>query len=391
MTTSESDFTGTTTADSVRNASPARPLRWLVVDDNEQNRELMKAMITGEGHHIMVACDGLDALAVATDYHPDVVVSDILMPRMDGFQLCMRWQADPVLRAIPFVFCSADYIEDEDREFALGLGASAFLLKPVEYDAIKQISDLVRGGAGSSPAKPALESVSLDTLKQYNTRLFNKLEQKVKALKETSERLRVTTEGCLRALCAITEFRDPYTVGHERRVADLAAAIAQALGLPANEIALVWMAGMLHDVGKVAVPSEILSKPGRLSEIEFDMVKQHATAGETILREAQLDSGIDRVVGQHHERVDGSGYPLALHGDDILPAARIIAVADVVEAMSSSRPYRPTLSLDDALAEISQHAGTLYDADVVNACLKVFESDGFTFETCAKPFNWGPA
>jgi HD-GYP domain-containing protein (c-di-GMP phosphodiesterase class II) len=192
--------------------------------------------------------------------------------------------------------------------------------------------------------------------------------------------LATALNGTLAALAEMTESRDPYTAGHQVHVGVLGAAIARQLGLDPTMIELVRQSGQVHDVGKIAVPSEILTRPGKLSTLEFEMVKRHTTVGAGILSQASLPWPIAEVALGHHERMDGSGYPNSLLADEIILPARIVAVADVVEAMTQHRPYRPARGLDEALAEIRDGAGTLYDVDVVNACVAVFEG-GFTFES----------
>jgi putative nucleotidyltransferase with HDIG domain len=199
------------------------------------------------------------------------------------------------------------------------------------------------------------------------------------ALESSAAQLRRTVEGSVLAMGQVVETRDPYTAGHERRVSELAVAIAEEMAMSAADLDGLRMAALIHDVGKVAVPSEILSKPGRLSEVEFSLIKQHAQAGYDILRAIEFQQPVAEMVLQHHERLDGSGYPGGLRGDEILSEARILAVADVVEAMSSHRPYRPALGMELALGEIREHAGVKYDAEVAAACLRVVEEQGFTF------------
>jgi HD-GYP domain-containing protein (c-di-GMP phosphodiesterase class II) len=192
------------------------------------------------------------------------------------------------------------------------------------------------------------------------------------------DQLATALDGTISALAQMTETRDPYTAGHQMHVGTLGERIAMQLGLEAHLITLIRQSGELHDVGKIAVPAEILTRPGRLSDLEFTMVKTHTTVGGDILTKASLPWPIAQVALQHHERLNGSGYPFSLHNHDIILPARIIAVADVVEAITHHRPYRPALGIEAALAEITVGSGTLYDADVVSACLQVFEA-GFTF------------
>ena len=186
-------------------------------------------------------------------------------------------------------------------------------------------------------------------------------------------------KSIIKAIALVLEKRDPYTAGHQERVTKLACTIAGEIGLPKDKIEGLYMAGIIHDIGKINIPTEILSKPGRLSEIELSLIQTHPQIANDILKEMELPGEISTFVLQHHERVDGSGYPAGLSGKDIILEARILAVADVVEAMASHRPYRPALGLDKALEEITQNKDTLYDPQVVDTCLKLFKEKGFQF------------
>jgi PAS domain S-box-containing protein/putative nucleotidyltransferase with HDIG domain len=198
-------------------------------------------------------------------------------------------------------------------------------------------------------------------------------------LKQTLEKLRKTLAGTIQAMSLTVETRDPYTSGHQKRVSNLARVIAQEMALPKDEVDNVRMAGIIHDIGKMSVPAEILSKPTKLSNMEFGLIKVHPQTGYDILKEVELPYPIAETVLQHHERLDGSGYPQGLKGENIILEARILAVADVVEAMASYRPYRPALGIDAALEEIEKNKGILYDAEVVEVCLKLFREKGFRF------------
>jgi PAS domain S-box-containing protein len=199
-------------------------------------------------------------------------------------------------------------------------------------------------------------------------------------LRESLSRMEKTMEGTIRVMASIVETKDSYTAGHQRRVSQLAYAIAQEMGLSSDRSQTVRIAGLLHDLGKISVPADILSKPGGLTEIEFALIKIHPQAAYEILKNIEFFGEIAEIVLQHHERMNGSGYPLGLRGEQIVPEARILAVSDVVEAMSSHRPYRPALGLDKALQEIANEKGVLYDEDVVEACLTVFLVRGFKFQ-----------
>jgi PAS domain S-box-containing protein/putative nucleotidyltransferase with HDIG domain len=185
-------------------------------------------------------------------------------------------------------------------------------------------------------------------------------------------------EATLQAVAAMVEQRDPYTAGHERRVGALAAAIGQEMGWSEHAVQGLRLCGMVHDIGKIAVPAEILSKPTRLNDIEMALVRMHAQTGFEVLKNVDFPWPVAEVIYQHHERLDGTGYPRRLQGDAILPEARIMMVADVVESMSSHRPYRPSLGLEAALEEIERHSGTWYDAQVVATCLRLFRDKGYT-------------
>jgi HD-GYP domain-containing protein (c-di-GMP phosphodiesterase class II) len=189
--------------------------------------------------------------------------------------------------------------------------------------------------------------------------------------------LQENLEDMVQVIAATLELRDPYTAGHQRRVAALSTAIAREMGVPADRIHAMGLAASIHDVGKIKVPAEILSKPGLLSELEFEIIKKHAQAGYDIFKGIRFPYPIADWIWQHHERLDGSGYPRGLEGDAILPESRILAVADVVEAIYSNRPYRPGRGIDAALQEISAKRGVLYDSAAVDACIRLFREQGY--------------
>lgn len=205
-------------------------------------------------------------------------------------------------------------------------------------------------------------------------------EQKLaeKEARKTMAKLRKTMGGVIQVISHTVEMRDPYTAGHQRRVADLGRAIAQEMGLPEERVDGIRMAGVIHDLGKISVPAEILSKPTRLSTLEYSLIKIHPQTGYDILKEIEFPWPIARMVLEHHERMNGSGYPQGLKGEEILLESRILAVADVVEAIATHRPYRPGFGIEKALEEILKNKGVLYDQEVVDACLRLFTEKGFT-------------
>jgi PAS domain S-box-containing protein len=607
----------------------------LIVEDHEENRDLLKMLLEANGYRVTAAGDGLEALAAARRDRPDAVVSDALMPRMDGFALCRNWMQDAGLRVIPFIFYSATYVHREDERFAIALGAVRYLIKPLAAEVflgeLRTVLQQWGGHAAPAPASP-LDDITSHAL--HESALARKIEDKVaqleavncklqesearfRSLAEMSsdfywesdaghrftqhgsthkyvstvpgfgqgthigqrpwdipylapeeagwrahravldahqpfrnfENSRLGTDGSARhfsisgdpvfdasgrfmgyhgvgaditeriraeqrlveaeaqfrglveqsiagtyilqdgkidyvnprgaeilgqgsvdevmgtdplswiveadrsmvaenmrllldgearsvtidfgvlrrdgvtiqvgvngaratyrgrpaligllqdisekkraekqieryvaqvenafmstvqVVTTLGEMRDPYTAGHQRRVAEIAVAFGAELGFDARRKEGLRVAGYLHDVGKIRIPSEILSKPGKLSPAEFQLVQGHAQASYDVLKDVEFPWPVAMVALQHHERMDGSGYPQGLKGEAILFEARIMAVADVIEAMSSHRPYRAGLGIDAALSEIERGRGSIYDAKVADACVRLF-------------------
>jgi len=193
-------------------------------------------------------------------------------------------------------------------------------------------------------------------------------------------RMKKNLEKTIDAIAAVTEIRDPFTAGHQKRVTTLACAIAEEMALPDEQREWLRLAAIVHDIGKINIPTEILVKPTRLSEPEFNIIEAHPQIGHDILQGIEFSQPVAKIVLQHHELMDGTGYPQGLSGEEIVLEARILAVADVIEAMASHRPYRPAQGIGMALEEILHNKGELYDSDVVDACLRVFYEKDFAFE-----------
>lgn len=223
---------------------------------------------------------------------------------------------------------------------------------------------------------PILEFVARLNRVIMARRVRQDLNRTAQELEQNLERLQSTLDGVVDAMSRVVEMRDPYTSGHQQRVSRLAGAIARRLALPDEQINGIRMVGRIHDIGKVIIPSEILCKPGALNGLEFEMMKNHAQAGYDILNNIEFPWPVADVVLQHHERMDGSGYPNGLTGDAICREARVLAVADVLESMATHRPYRPALGLDLAIEELQRHRGDLYDTDVVDACIDLVQGEG---------------
>jgi PAS domain S-box-containing protein len=249
------------------------------------------------------------------------------------------------------------------------------LCSPFEYRAIKKSGQL----------RWALQVVTSITYQGKRAILGNikdvsGLKQAQTRLKESYQRLQKTMQDTIKIIAKVVEVKDPYTAGHQQRVSQLSTCIAKELKLPKNKIEGIRIASLIHDIGKIGLPSEILSKPTKLTDIEFGLIKGHSQIGYDILESIDFSYPVAQIVLQHHERLNGSGYPNNLKGDKILLEARILGVADVVEAMSSHRPYRPALGIDAALEEISQNSGILYDPEVVDVCIRLIREKGFKFE-----------
>ena len=220
-----------------------------------------------------------------------------------------------------------------------------------------------------------LVGVNEELMEEINNRI--RLEEE---FKQSIKKMQKSMRGIVQTLSVAIESKDSYSIGHQKRVAKLARCIAEEMGMPKDRIEGVSIAATLHDIGKISIPAEILNKSDQLSEDEFNLIKTHPRLGYDILNEIEFPHPVAQIVLQHHERIDGSGYPSGLSGKDILLEAKILGVADVIDAMQSSHPYRPALGLDRVLDEISRNRGILYDFNVVYACLVVFNEKGFKFD-----------
>lgn len=339
----------------------------VIVDDNPNNLQVLSGILQQAGFKARPALSGEIALRAIAASAPDLVLLDIRMPGMDGYETCRRLKADAATHDIPVIFISA-LTETSDKLAAFRAGGVDYVSKPFQSE---EVLARVQTHLQLRHMQRELEIQVADRTAE--------LRVTCDALRESQGQYRRMLEQTIQAIASTIEKRDPYTAGHQARVSQLAVAIAQNLGLPPDQIDGIRLGGMIHDLGKISVPAEILSRPGRLTETEFMLVKNHAEVGGDILRPVEFPWPVMEMILQHHERLDGSGYPKGLRGDDILLEARILAVADVVEAMASHRPYRAALGIERALDEIRQGAGRLYDPNVCRACLHLFESQGYRF------------
>jgi len=332
-----------------------RQSKVLVVDDDQFALRSMAEVLEGESYQVVTAASGSEALDLLKQDSFDLVLTDLKMPEVDGLEV-LRRAKEVAPQAVVLILTG--YASLESAIEALREGAYDYLVKPCSGDELKL--KIERG----------LERVRLAEERKW-------AEEK---LRRSYVKLQRALEGTISVLVSAIEMRDPYTAGHQRRVTQLACAIARELGLPEEQIEGIRMAGLVHDLGKISIPAEILSKPDRLNDFQWGMIQTHSEVGYDVLKAVEFPWPVAEIVLQHHERLDGSGYPAGLPGEEIMVEARTLAVADVVEAMASRRPYRPSLGIDKALKEISQNRGILYDPEVVDACLKLFIEKEFAFK-----------
>jgi len=331
----------------------------LVVDDEEAVRRLLSQVLLRGEYEYALAADAAEARKFIKDRNFELILCDVTMPGESGIDFIRHVAAEYEDTAIMMMTAVDD---PAVAETAMEVGVYGYKIKPFNTnEVIINIRNSLR--------RRELELAGRVYLRD--------LEHKVE---ERTAELRKTLSGVIYALTMTVEMRDPYTAGHQQRVSDLARAIGTEMGFLKDKIMGIRMAGVLHDIGKIAIPAEILSKPGRLSKTEFELIKNHSQVGYDILKTIQFPWPLSQIVLQHHERMDGSGYPNGLLGKEMLIEARILGVADVVEAMASHRPYRPALGIDKALEEISINKGKFYDTEAVNACLRVFKDKGFKFK-----------
>jgi len=332
---------------------PSEDITVLVVDDDTDIRDLLHVLIKNAGYNCFEAESAVHALKILEDNCVDVVITDMRMPGQDGIELTRivkkKYDSD--------VIVMTGYADDLTYEEVIGHGARDFLQKPFNTQEM-----LVR-------LKHVLEERMIHSG-------LNRMELELKLSLMKSKKV---LEQTVNALASAFEKRDPYTAVHQRRVTQLACSITEEMDLAKEETEGIRIAGLLHDIGKISIPIDILNKPGKLNRHEFNLIKDHPQVGYEILKDIEFDQPVAQTIHQHHERMNGSGYPQGLSGKDIILQARILALSDVVEAMASHRPYRPSLGIYSALKEISDNKGILYDSDVVETCLMLFNEKKFTF------------
>lgn len=333
----------------------------LIVDDNSTNIDLLVNTLKDE-YRLGIAKNGPKALEYAGKFMPDLILLDIMMPEMNGYEVCTHLKESGETADIPVIFITA-MAEARNKTYGFEVGGVDYITKPFHAAEVK------------ARVRTHLSLKSMrEELNAQNLILEQKVEQK-------TSQLRDMFHATVNAMSHAAEIRDPYTAGHQQRVSQLACAIAMKLGMSDNQISTIKYAGILHDIGKIRIPVSILTRPGKLLDAEIKMIRIHPKVGYDLLKPIPFPWPIAEVVYQHHEKLDGSGYPRRLTSQDILPESKIVTVADVTEAEMSYRPYRPALGLDVALKDISTNRGIHYDPDAVDACLELFEKDSFSFDS----------
>jgi len=352
----------------IARAEAGKEYAFLILEDNPADAELIERALRGDdllftARTVDTEKSFLDALA---EFTPDIVLADYSLSGYNGLA------ALEAVRAfhpdVPVIIVSGMLGEDRAVE-TIKWGATDFILK----DRLDRIVPSVRR---------ALREVADRRLRVRAEELLRDSEEHLRAeLAIKIDQLQRTLDSVVRTIELLAEVRDPYTAGHQRRVAHLACGIARKMGCNESMVSGIRIMASIHDIGKTAVPSDILSKPSALNENEFAIVKTHPQVAYKILKGLEFPWPVAEAIYQHHERIDGSGYPQGLRGEEMLLESRILAVADVVEAMDSHRPYRPALGLDRALEEIIGKKGILYDASVVDACLCLVDDKNFRFDS----------
>lgn len=302
----------------------------LVVDDLAPNRRLLERLLALAGYAVVTAADGDQALAAVADASPDLVLMDIRMPGRDGFSVCEAIKSRDATRLLPVVLMTGS-TERADRVRAIEAGADDFLTKPVDEIELKaRVRSLVR-------------------LKRYTDDLDS-------------------AETVILSLARTIEARDPYTEGHCERLARYAVIVGRRIGVSTEDLAALYRGGYLHDIGKIALPDAVLSKPGPLTDEERELMKQHTTVGDHLCGNLRALSRVRPIIRHHHERLDGSGYPDGLRGDAVPLLAQVIGVVDVFDALTTTRPYKPAVNVDEALGELRQDVARGWrDARLVDA------------------------
>lgn len=332
--------------------SPVQPPVVLVADDGHQNIELIHATLSPLGYNVISANNGIQALEKIRTLHPDIALINVIMPQLDGIEVCKNIKSDEYYSTIPVIMITA--LDDADAKMrALSAGADEFLTKPIDRSEL-----IVRVG-------------NLLKVKRHIDNLNNKILEKTQELQKINADLKDANVNIIYRLSKAVEYMDVDTGSHNIRVSRYVMIIADALGFPKDDVETFSIASSMHDIGKIGVPLSILLKHSALTEEEFEQVKMHTRIGANILHggNSKLLDIAEKIALTHHERMDGTGYPDGLKADSIPFAGRITAVADVFDAMTIKRPYRNAIPIDQAVEFINANAGKQFDPQVVDTLI----------------------
>ncbi|OQX23447.1 MAG: hypothetical protein BWK80_25990 [Desulfobacteraceae bacterium IS3] len=337
----------------------------LCIDDEEMIRVTIGDFLEDSGYCVLQAENGKTGLKLFREAKPDIILVDLMMPEVDGFEVLTQVKTESPQTPV-IVISGTGVIQDVIE--AIRRGAWDYLTKPVMNLAVLE----------HTVNKTLEKAVLIRENEDYKKYLEEKVRERTLELEKINTQLRSTLQETVNALSAMTDKRDPYTSGHQKRVSSLATAIAEEMGLEPDTVESIRISGLLHDIGKIYVPAEFLAKPTRLEREEMDVIRKHSFVGYDILININFPWPVAEIVYQHHERIDGSGYPRGLKGGEILLESKIIAIADVVEAMSSHRPYRASLDIEEALREIRKNKGRTYCPECAEAFFEFFRKQSGT-------------
>lgn len=335
----------------------------LAIDDNKDNLIVLEAYFKQylPTHQLITSQSGSEGIVKAIETKPDTILLDVSMPGMDGYQVCRELKKDFPTKHIPVIMLTAIHTDIESKVKGINTGADAFIYKPFQpAELVSQIKVMLR-------IKKAE-----DRLRRDNETLEKMISQRTRAL-ENAQRAAIQT------IARILEIRDPHSSGSQHQIAQLSEALGRKMQLSEKQLEGLVYASLINDIGKLSIPADILNKPGKLTELEYSLIKQHSYAAYEMLKDLPYPWPIAEMILQHHENIDGSGYPGGLKGDQILLEARILRVADTVVAMLSHRPYRSHYTLEEVLQELKEKRNSYYDPEVVHACISLFQEDHFSF------------
>jgi len=346
----------------------------LVVDDELNNLQVLERFLEEEDYKVTCVKNAAETLKITTEIEFDLILLDIGLPGMDGFELCKRLKADAITKTIPIIFITGRRDSDSVAQ-GLELGASDYIGKPLNG---VELLARVKTHLGLKSFQDDLE----DLVRLRTNELQQEIDQRIlteKNLEESNRKLQKLMQDNLNLLASVVEIRDPFTAGHQQNVARFATLIAEEMKLKQDVIDSIKVAATIHDIGKIKVPLEILSKGGKLLDLEMEIIKTHPLVGYELLKDIEFPWPIADIVLQHHERLDGSGYPHGLKDKEIMFEAKLLGLADVVEAITYHKPYRAGLGLSNAVEDIENNKGILYDPELVEVSIKLINEKNFKF------------